>query len=93
MAGLPTITEKEGGAEGEMAFDATFEVYPEVKIGDLSAVEIEKVARLNADRGLRPLDAEGLRPWAGHSSQPNQHCDGCERAELEQALVAWSSSE
>jgi trigger factor len=44
VAGLPTITEKEGGAEGEMAFDATFEVYPEVKIGDLSAVEIEKVS-------------------------------------------------
>ena len=27
-----------------MAFDATFEVYPEVKLGDLSAAEVERVA-------------------------------------------------
>ena len=44
VAGAPTITEKEGAAEGEVAFDATFEVYPEVRIGDLSGVEIEKVS-------------------------------------------------
>jgi trigger factor len=30
------------GAEGQMAFDATFEVYPEVKIGDLSTAEVER---------------------------------------------------
>jgi trigger factor len=36
VAGQPRITEKEGAPEGEMAFDATFEVYPEVKIGDLA---------------------------------------------------------
>ena len=29
-----------------MAFEATFEVYPEVKIGDLSAAEVERVAAL-----------------------------------------------
>jgi trigger factor len=43
VAGQPRITEKEGAAEGEVAFDAVFEVYPEVKIGDLSAAEVEKV--------------------------------------------------
>jgi trigger factor len=32
----PRITEKEGSPEGQMAFDATFEVYPEVTIGDLT---------------------------------------------------------
>ena len=44
VAGMPRITPKEGAPEGTMAFDATFEVYPEVKIGDLSAVEIERAS-------------------------------------------------
>ena len=44
VAGPPRITEKEGAPDGEVAFDATFEVYPEVKIGDLSTAEVERVA-------------------------------------------------
>lgn len=44
VAGQPKITEKEGAPEGELQFDAVFEVYPEVKIGDLSSAEVEKVA-------------------------------------------------
>src|SRR5688572_10778578 len=44
VAGPPKITEKENAPEGALAFDATFEVYPEVKIGDLSAAEVEKVS-------------------------------------------------
>src|SRR5215471_18470170 len=36
VAGQPRITQNEKSAEGELAFDATFEVYPEVKIGDLT---------------------------------------------------------
>ena len=43
VAGQPRITEKDGAPEGEMTFDAIFEVYPEVKIGDLGGAEIEKV--------------------------------------------------
>ena len=43
VAGPPRITEKEGAPEGEVAFDATFEVYPEVKIGDLAMAEVERV--------------------------------------------------
>jgi len=44
VAGAPRITEKEGAPEGEVAFDATFEIYPEIKIGDLSAAEVERVS-------------------------------------------------
>ena len=44
VAGQPRISEKEGAPEGEMTFDAIFEVYPEVKMGDLSAAEIEKIS-------------------------------------------------
>ena len=43
VAGQPKITEKEGSPEGELAFDAVFEVFPEVKIGDLSAAEVDKL--------------------------------------------------
>ena len=44
VAGQPRITEKEGAPEGEMSFDAVFEVFPEVKIGDLASAEVEKVS-------------------------------------------------
>jgi len=44
VAGMPQITQKEGAAEGQIAFDATFEVYPEVKLGDLSAVHVARVS-------------------------------------------------
>jgi trigger factor len=44
VAGVPKITQKDESGEGQIAFDATFEVYPEVKIGDLSQVSIGRVA-------------------------------------------------
>jgi trigger factor len=43
VAGQPRITESKEAAEGQMAFDAIFEVFPDVVIGDLSTAEIEKV--------------------------------------------------
>ncbi len=43
VAGQPRITEKEGAPEGEMSFDAVFEVFPEVKLGDLATAEVEKL--------------------------------------------------
>ncbi|HET9644766.1 MAG TPA: trigger factor [Burkholderiaceae bacterium] len=44
VAGQPRITPKEDSPEGTVAFDATFEVYPDVKIGDLSQIEVERVS-------------------------------------------------
>ena len=41
VAGQPRISEKEQASETEMAFDAIFEVYPEVVVKDLSQVEVE----------------------------------------------------
>lgn len=43
VAGQPRITEKEGAPEGEAQFEAVFEVLPEVKIGDLTTAEIDKL--------------------------------------------------
>lgn len=60
VAGQPRISEKEGAAEGEVAFDAVFEVYPEVKIGDLAAAEVEKLSA-TVDEGAIDKTVEILR--------------------------------
>jgi len=57
VAGTPRISEKEGAAEGEVAFDAVFEVYPEVVVGDLAEVEVERVTSEVTDAAIdRTLD-------------------------------------
>ena len=52
VAGAPRITEKEGAGEGQVAFDATFEVYPEVKLGDLGTAEVERVSTEVTDAAI-----------------------------------------
>jgi len=43
VAGYPRIEKKDGAADAErFEFSATFEVYPEVKVGDVSAAKIER---------------------------------------------------
>ncbi|MFN9746299.1 MAG: trigger factor [Betaproteobacteria bacterium] len=44
VAGAPRITQNDKAPEGTLAFDATFEVYPEVRIGELAAAELERVS-------------------------------------------------
>ena len=43
VAGQPRITESKESPEGSMAFDAVFEVFPDVKMGDISGAEVEKL--------------------------------------------------
>ncbi len=44
IAGAPSLEPKtEGVDEGAMAFSATFEVYPDVQVPDLSALEVKRV--------------------------------------------------
>ena len=52
VAGQPRITESEASPEGEMAFDAIFEVFPEVKIADLSTAEVEKISTEVTDAAI-----------------------------------------
>ncbi|RYX91261.1 MAG: trigger factor [Comamonadaceae bacterium] len=52
VAGMPKISEKEGAPEGELAFDAIFEVYPDVKIGDLAYAEVEKLSAEVTDAAI-----------------------------------------
>lgn len=43
VAGMPKIEPKQDAPEGMLAFDATFEVYPEVALPELAGIEIETV--------------------------------------------------
>jgi trigger factor len=42
VAGYPRIEPKEGSDGKQLAFSATFEIYPEIKLGDLGAVKIQR---------------------------------------------------
>ncbi|HTQ76179.1 MAG TPA: trigger factor [Burkholderiales bacterium] len=59
VAGYPRIERKEGGDEKQLAFSATFEVYPEVKLGDLAAMTIRRpvhaVEETDVDRTIEIL--------------------------------------
>ncbi|NRF68632.1 trigger factor [Aquincola sp. S2] len=52
VAGTPKITQKDEAPEGQLAFDATFEVYPEVKLGDLAGAEVERVTSDVSDAAI-----------------------------------------
>jgi trigger factor len=43
VAGMPAISAAPAAPEGSLAFDATFEVYPEIGLGDLTTAELERV--------------------------------------------------
>jgi trigger factor len=44
VAGYPRIERKEGGDASRVSFSAVFEIYPEVKLGDVSGARIERPA-------------------------------------------------
>ena len=52
VAGQPRITEKEQSPEGEMAFDAVFEVFPDVTIGDLATAEVDRLSAEVTDSAI-----------------------------------------
>ena len=52
VAGVPRVTPKDESPEGQLAFDATFEVYPEVALGDLTAVEVERFSSEVTDAAI-----------------------------------------
>jgi len=52
VAGQPNITQAETAGTSEMAFDAVFEVYPEVKIADLTAAEVEMISTEVTDSAI-----------------------------------------
>lgn len=49
VAGFPRIEPKEGSAEGQIEFSATFEVYPEVVVGALDGFTMERPVLMIGD--------------------------------------------
>jgi trigger factor len=78
VAGFPKIEPRQEAADGLMQFDATFEVYPEVVIGDFAGVEIEKVAANVSDDEIAKT-IEILRKQRVHyhtKGEAGEHGDG-----------------
>lgn len=78
VAGYPKIQPKQSSAEGQLDFDAVFEVYPEVAVGDLSASAVEKVKTEVTDVEIdKTIDI--LRKQRVHfhvKGQAGEHGDG-----------------
>ena len=80
VAGYPKIEPKNDSPEGVLTFDATFEVYPEVQIGDLANVEIETVKADVSDAEIEKT-IEILRKQRVHyhtKGEAGEHGDGGE---------------
>ena len=57
VAGAPKIEPRKEQPEGELGFEATFEVFPEVTFGDFSTLEIEKFEAVVGDAEIdRTID-------------------------------------
>lgn len=78
VAGQPSFSPKEGAGEDIYAFDATFEVYPEVKVGDISTAEVERtvttISDQEVDRTLEILRKQRVHYHA--RGEAGEHGDG-----------------
>jgi len=65
VAGYPRIEPKEAAAADQLEFSAVFEVYPEIKLGELSGVTIERpvseVGPADVDRTIEILRHQNAR--------------------------------
>jgi len=66
VAGQPSIERREGTPEGELGFSASFEVYPEIALGDFSALAVERytceVGEAEVDKTIDILRRQRA-PW------------------------------
>jgi len=79
VAGQPKFDIKtEGVADDELAFEATFEVYPEVKIGDLAAAEVTRTKTEIGDAEIdKTVDIlRKQRVHFHHRGEAGAHGDG-----------------
>jgi trigger factor len=65
VAGYPRIERREAGGDDRLEFSATFEIYPDVQLGDLSGIEIERptlsVTDAEVDKTLAVLRKQRTR--------------------------------
>jgi trigger factor len=68
VVGLPQISERESTEAGQMAFDAVFEIYPDVTLADLNSAEIERFSSA-VDEAAVDRTIEILRKQRGTFAQ------------------------
>jgi trigger factor len=77
VAGYPRIEPKEAAAADQLEFSAVFEIYPEIKLGELSGVTIERpvaeVTPADIDRTIDILRRQNVRYEA--VARPASHGD------------------
>ncbi len=79
IAGYPKFEQKKDGvSEGEMAFYATFEVYPDVRLGNLGEIDLEKaIVDVTAIEVDRTIDILRKRQAHFHAKgEQGEHGDG-----------------
>ena len=67
VAGQPQIERREDSPEGELGFVASFEIYPDIVVGDVSVLEVERVTCPLGDAEVdKTLDIlrKQRAPWA-----------------------------
>lgn len=78
VAGQPSFSPKDDSTADAYAFDATFEVYPEVTLGDLSTAQVERavttISEAEVDRTLEILRKQRVHYHARGES--GEHGDG-----------------
>ncbi len=75
VAGFPKIEPKaDAVAEGALVFNATFEIYPEVTLGDLSGAEVEQTLASVSDAEIDKT-IEILRKQRVHFHTKGEHSD------------------
>jgi trigger factor len=80
VAGMPKIEPKQEAPEGMVAFDATFEIYPEVTLPELAGIDIETVKTEVTDAEIDKT-IEILRKQRVHfhaKGESGEHGDGGE---------------
>ncbi len=53
VAGMPSIEPKEEAADSELSFSATFEVYPEIQLPDLAALQVKRADAQVSDEDIQ----------------------------------------
>ncbi len=78
VAGQPSFAPKSDAAASDFAFDATFEVYPEVTLGDIANVELERttttIGEAEVDRTLDILRKQRVHYHV--RGEAGEHGDG-----------------
>lgn len=82
IAGAPRIEPKQGEGsevEGQMAFDATFEVYPDVKVGELAGVALQQpvtaVGETEIDKTIEILRKQRVHYHAKGADSGHGHAE------------------